>query len=224
MMKNRNRTKTMAMSNVATSSGPLPVRRPRFPNLTDAIKYNLFNFWCCLVLFGAVWCCLVLKIKINFFWTVALFSGKRKRRDAPNWVESGAVIEKDGTVRAFVLAAGLLAMAGCQTVPRTPPPLTTVEVSDPLEVAEAAPLPALPTEPSGWPTNWVNTWIPLESWAQLNGLGKPVRIPSNPHPSFVFKLPAGTLALKIGSRIGQCVGLEYWLGFAPQIVNGLPYV
>lgn len=127
-------------------------------------------------------------------------------------------------VRPFVLAAALLAMAGCQTAPRTPPPLTTVEVSDPLEVAEAAPLPALPPIAGGWPTNWVNTWIPLESWAQLNGLGKPVRIPSDPHPSFVFKLPSGTLALKIGSRIGQCTGLEYWLGFAPQIVNGLPYV
>jgi N-acetylmuramoyl-L-alanine amidase len=30
--------------------------------------------------------------------------------------------------------------------------------------------------------------------------------------------------MKIGSRIGQYAGLEYWLGFAPQIVNGLPYI
>jgi N-acetylmuramoyl-L-alanine amidase len=41
---------------------------------------------------------------------------------------------------------------------------------------------------------------------------------------FVLRAPTGTLALKVGSRIGQYGGLEYWLGFAPQMVNGLPYI
>jgi N-acetylmuramoyl-L-alanine amidase len=30
--------------------------------------------------------------------------------------------------------------------------------------------------------------------------------------------------MRIGSRIGQYAGLEYWLGFAPQIVNNLAYI
>src|SRR5688572_1579218 len=126
-------------------------------------------------------------------------------------------------VRARVVVLVLLAIVGCQTPPRTPPPLSTVEVADDLDVATPAPLP-LPPVSSGWPTNWVNTWIPLESWGQLNGLGKPVMVPANPHPSYIFRISEGTLALRVASRIGQCTGLEYWLGFAPQIVNGLPYI
>jgi N-acetylmuramoyl-L-alanine amidase len=127
-------------------------------------------------------------------------------------------------VRVPVCALLLLAVAGCQTEPKGPPPLATVEVQDDVEIATAEPLPVPPGNNRGWPTNWANAWIPLENWAQLNGLGKPVLVPANPHPMFVFRVPNGTLALKVGSRIGQYGGLEYWLGFAPQIVNGLPYI
>lgn len=105
--------------------------------------------------------------------------------------------------------------------------MATVEVHDDLQIATPAPLPVpppTPAEASGWPTNWANSWIPLESWAQLNGLRKPVIVPANPHPMFVLQTASGTLSMKGGSRIGQYSGLEYWLGFAPQIVNNLAYI
>src|SRR5688572_6394322 len=104
-----------------------------------------------------------------------------------------------------------------------PPPLASVEVRDDLQIATPEPLPA-PPPGSAWPTNWANSWIPLESWAQFNALGKAALVPANPHPMYVFRTAHGTLSVKIGSRIGQFAGLEYWLGFAPQIVNGLPYI
>jgi len=97
-------------------------------------------------------------------------------------------------------------------------------VKDDLHVATPEPLPVPPPDLSGLPANWANAWIPLETWAEMNALGKPALVPSNPHPMFVFRTPGGTLSVKIGSRIGQYAGLEYWLGFAPQIVNGLPYI
>jgi len=103
--------------------------------------------------------------------------------------------------------------------------MATVEVHDDLQIATPEPLPVPPpAETSGWPTNWANSWIPLESWAQLNGLSKPVTVPGNPHPMFVLGTASGALSMKVGSRIGQYGGLEYWLGFAPQIVNNLVYV
>ena len=126
-------------------------------------------------------------------------------------------------VRVPVCALLLLA-AGCQTEPKGPPPLAAVEIKDDLEIAAPQPLPPPPSGDRGWPTNWASGWIPLEGWAQMNALGKPVLVPANPHPMFVLRTAAGALALRAGSRIGQYGGLEYWLGFAPQIVNGLPYV
>jgi hypothetical protein len=37
-------------------------------------------------------------------------------------------------------------------------------------------LPDATAAPSlAWPTDWVNVWLPLETWGQFNGLGKPVQ-------------------------------------------------
>src|SRR5262245_30841867 len=144
-------------------------------------------------------------------------------------------LEKDAAVRLLVLVALVWVAVGCQVPPKAPPPLTTVQVGEQVEVATPAPLPDTPAPPppvladpaanvvKGWPTNWINSWIPLESWAQLNRLPKPVLVPSNPHPIYEFRTPERIISVKIGSRVGQWNGLEYWLGFAPQIVNSLPY-
>ncbi len=140
----------------------------------------------------------------------------------------------------------LIGIAGCQTsAPRPPTPLTTVTVPDALPIAPPAPImpeppaaPALvttsaPPATAAPPavaaqlvpaTNWVNAWVPLESWSRSNGLGQPLRIPSNPHPKFECRSTNGTLALKVGTRIAQFNGLEYWLGYAPQLFSGQPYV
>jgi N-acetylmuramoyl-L-alanine amidase len=140
------------------------------------------------------------------------------------------------TLRLVTTGLLLLGVAGCQTPSR---PLATVEVQDSLEIAPAAPIEAgsFPPPPAApvtsvplvensrtWPTNWVNAWIPLESWGAFNGLAKPRQIPSNPHPKYEFQTATGPIAVKVGSRIAQCNGLECWLGFAPQIISGQPYI
>ena len=133
------------------------------------------------------------------------------------------------TLRLIVPGLLLLGLAGCQTPSR---PLATVEVQDSLEIAPAAPLeaeaaPALPSslaKNKSWPTNWNNAWIPLERWGEYNGLAKPRQVPSNPHPKYEVHTATGPITVKVGSRIAQCNGLECWLGFAPQLISGQPYI
>src|SRR3954471_15935782 len=144
-------------------------------------------------------------------------------------------------LRMMLPALLLLGLAGCQTPTK---PLSNVEIQDGFHISDAGPLrppepqlkptvnlataprraedsAALPFRPSeseiAWPTNWASGWIPLESWGRLNGLGKLVEVASNPHPKFEFHVPQGSIAVKVGSRIAQCNGLECWLGFAPQL-------
>jgi len=75
-----------------------------------------------------------------------------------------------------------------------------------------------------WPTNWVNVWIPIESWGRYNALAKPTRTVTGLSSTYEFHSTNGTLDLNIGSRRALCNGLECWLGYAPSIVKGLPCV
>ena len=107
--------------------------------------------------------------------------------------------------------------------PLTPPPL----VAAPAPVVPVTPIVVPPTE-AAWPTNWVNAWVPLESWGQFNGLAKPASLTpqaGTTSPSFQFRTTnGGTLTVKMGSRVAWSDGLECWLGFAPQLIKGVPYI
>ena len=137
----------------------------------------------------------------------------------------------------------LVVISGCKTTPRAPTPLGTVFLTNNFEVAPPAPLTTTPTEhmeptittvpppaptsvatSSSWPTNWINVWVPLEAWGKYNGLEKFTVLKSNPHPIYQFSTSRGAVALKIGTRIASCFGFEFWLGYAPQLVKGIPYV
>jgi N-acetylmuramoyl-L-alanine amidase len=108
-----------------------------------------------------------------------------------------------------------------------------VTLAETMEIAPAAPLmsapvatsppPALVVQPV-WPTNWFNTWISLESWGKYNHLGKPIRLSPGPYSAYQFGTTNGAMSIKVGSRVAYCNGLECWLGYAPQLVNGLPYI
>ena len=126
---------------------------------------------------------------------------------------------------AVVLAA--IVSAGCRT--SVPPPFATVVVDDPFEVAPAGPLSAQAPGSDrrqqsdiAFPAEWVNTWVPFENWGKLNGL-QPARLAGvNPHPTYELQTTNGPLAIKIGSRAAQFDGLNWWLGFAPQMIRGAP--
>lgn len=153
--------------------------------------------------------------------------------------------------RAIVAVAALLFVGGCQTGLQRAVPIRTEVLAPDLEVAPAAnvevevevpaanpsPATALPNSAvnvkvtpeetlprSAWPTNWVNTWISLESWRRFNDLTPLARAGDANYPTYRVQMAAGTLSLKVGTRIASYDGLEYWLGFAPQLIGGVPYV
>lgn len=122
-----------------------------------------------------------------------------------------------------------LVIAPPTPLPEPPPaPTTLAATSTPPVIALTAPATNTPsatglTRPS-WPTNWVNAWIPLESWGKYNSLGKPARLASGLSSIYEFRTTNGVLAFKIGSRLALCNGLEFWLGYAPLVLKGLPCV
>ena len=147
--------------------------------------------------------------------------------------------------RALVVIAPLLCSGGCQTGLQRPVPIQTEVLAPDIEVAPATsvelptvtapqpatPLPAAqpilavqPARAAGWPTNWVNTWVSLESWRRFNDLVSMDKYGDNGSPTYRVQTGAGILSLKVGSRVASYDGLEYWLGVAPQIIGGAPYV
>ena len=126
-------------------------------------------------------------------------------------------------------------MAPSQTVT---PPLPTVDVSEPLTVAPPVPLvlpPTIPesTQPSrpsapimgqSWPSNWANAWIALESWGAFNSLSKPRQLSTGLGATYALETGRGPLLMKMGTHAVRLGGVEYWLGFAPKLIRGLPYV
>lgn len=146
-----------------------------------------------------------------------------------------------------LILAGLLSvwMAGCQTTsgpkasipaaPKAPaePELATVTVAEPLVVAPPEPLPLPPPETNEpptlvegrvWPKEWSNAWVPLESWGRFNGLGKPVQLSPGQEAVFQLQTSNGFMNLKMGSKVANIFGQQYGLGFAPRLINGLPYI
>lgn len=141
--------------------------------------------------------------------------------------------------RILLLAILLLGMAGCQTPSGPRHPLVTVTVPETMTIASPAPLlsPApvmavpMATSPppalvirSAWPTNWVTGWIPLESWSKYNRLEKPIQVAPSTNPLYQLRTTSGMMAIKVGSRSAHCDGLECWLGYAPQLIKGIPYI
>ena len=67
-------------------------------------------------------------------------------------------------------------------------------------------------------------WVALERWSELNGFGAPQRTATDAFPSFEFTSSNGTMSVKVGSQLAYWNGLEYRLGFAPELIEGHPYV
>jgi N-acetylmuramoyl-L-alanine amidase len=147
--------------------------------------------------------------------------------------------------KCLTLTLGVCLFSGCET--QLQRPVAIQAVAPDLEIAPAAaielpahnatiiqvaslaaaPVIARPSQPRGttqWPTNWINTWVPLEGWREYNDLAALTRSGAPAQPTFRVQTANGTFSMKIGTRVAHYDGLEYWLGFAPQLIGGMPYV
>jgi N-acetylmuramoyl-L-alanine amidase len=139
----------------------------------------------------------------------------------------------------------LVFLAGCSTMPVEPPDEVTVSPAQDVVVAAPEAIPAtnhlVAVTPTRAPvinrppapvattalTNQADLsdgWVPLDRWSWSNGFGALQRTATEPFPSFSFISTNGTMSVTVGSQVAYWNGLEYRLGFAPQLIDGRPYV
>lgn len=131
----------------------------------------------------------------------------------------------------------MLALAGCSTVPRSsdnlPPPEVMVVQEDsapsvepattqaPRSTPATAPIPQ--AQPAAEATHLrfpAGTWIPLDAWCHLNGFGQLRPSGSGANVVFSFSAKNGAISVHPGSQLAYWNGLEFRLGFAPQLTGG----
>lgn len=150
------------------------------------------------------------------------------------------------------IGASALLLAGCRTTSDrpelAPASFTTTTLPNPVSIAPAAPLVSLPPSPPPdsvqpaasagktgfplgttadgrvWPADWVNAWVPLESWGRFNGLPKPVVLAGGTEPLYQLQSSNGLVLVKIGSATVNIRGLQLGLGYAPRLIKGFPYI
>lgn len=147
-----------------------------------------------------------------------------------------AAVVMSGCATGLRPATTLAPAVSRPAVPAKVPELSPVAPAAPLEpipvvappatATNPAPVlaPALPPATAAWPSNWVNAWIPLESWAQFNGLPKPKQLTAGLDAAYQIATSQGGALLRMGSHTLRFGGLDFRLGFAPKLIKGLPYL
>jgi N-acetylmuramoyl-L-alanine amidase len=95
----------------------------------------------------------------------------------------------------------------------------SVNAPAPIHLPPPAPAPAMTNAP-----DLSDGWVPLERWSELNGFGVLQRAATDAFPSYGFASSNGMMWVKVGSQLAYWNGLEYRLGFAPELIEGHPYV
>ncbi len=133
----------------------------------------------------------------------------------------------------LTLVTLVLSLAGCTTGPHTNRPhVPDWESSEFVAARENAPLlqPTAPPDVVAAPMaptqadTAMDTWISLAEWCKDTGLFMPSRLVPAPVSTYSLTGPNGVLSLGVGSNLAHWQGLELWLGFAPQLVQGEPFV
>ncbi|HMP81210.1 MAG TPA: N-acetylmuramoyl-L-alanine amidase [Verrucomicrobiota bacterium] len=123
----------------------------------------------------------------------------------------------------LLVALTLVVLAGCKSASqreKSPPP--DWESSPPETIATpAAPTPPPAVELLPEPTE---TWQVLHRWAARRGLGAPLLLGQSPSPIYSLSTTNGIFTFQSGVRPARFDGVEFWLGFAPQVIDGELYL
>src|SRR5260221_7648483 len=148
-------------------------------------------------------------------------------------------LQHNGSVRfrayALVVLAAIL-LAGCaapnnRNLSQGPmwEDIQTVVPTDPIfpiaGPVETNPAPAVKGPFSSPPlASPVEVWVPLLRWSHANNVGSVTRLSAGAWPSYALRTTNGSLVLHTGSQLAQWEGTELRLGFAPQLIDGQPYL
>jgi N-acetylmuramoyl-L-alanine amidase len=143
---------------------------------------------------------------------------------------------------AVILACALVVLAGCSTTSRRPakknaPPadwnLSPTLNPEPKLGGTNPPAPAINPLPAPLPGQKTNeltfsapetTWLSFDRWAREHGFEKSRRTGFAPAESFALSSSNGVLTLRLGSLSAGWDGIEFRLGFAPQLIHGQLFV
>lgn len=120
-------------------------------------------------------------------------------------------------------------ISGC-VAPREHPPDWMAEDArpepewTPAARAEPAPAQSRATSPSVSGIRPGDTWIALNRWSKENGLGAVEQLAQAPLASFALRTTNGVLTIQTESQTARWDGLDFRLGFAPQLIDGQPFV
>ena len=128
----------------------------------------------------------------------------------------------------------VVVLAGCATGPRQNgaqdlnwerEDVAAASAAPVAPVAPPAPTPVLaPPAPAASTNQPTETWIPFSRWCKANGLAAPCVVGPAPAPSYALSTTGGVFVLRLGSQVAHWDGLDVRLGFAPQMINGQPFV
>jgi N-acetylmuramoyl-L-alanine amidase len=141
---------------------------------------------------------------------------------------------RNGFASALRAACGLLVvvLAGCATdasrnaahAPDWESPEAATVPAAALAPAVPAPTPPPPPPPTG-PTNEVtDTWVSLHRWCKAKGLAAPCPLGLAPSSSYALSVTNGVFVLRTGLQLAYWNGVELRLGFAPQMIDGQPFL
>lgn len=132
----------------------------------------------------------------------------------------------------------LVVLAGCSTASRragqapatdwsqvenSPPPIQSEHVTEGPQVAAPPVNPPEPARPQiNSPTREV--WIPVDRWARENNIGTLRETSLTPLPTYALTTGQGLLRFQVKSLIAHWNGLDFYLGFEPQMIGGQPYL
>jgi N-acetylmuramoyl-L-alanine amidase len=93
------------------------------------------------------------------------------------------------------------------------------DIVPPPTVTNAPAAPAVTPPTATFP----RTWISLRDWTDRCGFGAAQKV-GGTTTSYRITTRTGTCKLTIGTRLAQWNGVSVWLGFAPRMVQGEPYI
>ncbi|HLP77593.1 MAG TPA: N-acetylmuramoyl-L-alanine amidase, partial [Candidatus Paceibacterota bacterium] len=127
-----------------------------------------------------------------------------------------------------LLSCLLLVLAGCSTGPRQPsqdwsvtspePPMEVEQVSEGPRVVQAKDVtpPSIIVQTN---FSFPNTWVSLERWSRETHAGTLTQLSPAPNRSFALATPNGAMIFYVHSLVARWAGMEFRLGFEPQMVG-----
>ena len=67
-------------------------------------------------------------------------------------------------------------------------------------------------------------WVPLQRWSRDSGVAQLGALAAAPQTAYALRSPRGVFSLTTSAQLAHWDGLDLYLGFAPQSINGQPYV